>query len=175
MLLQTLWYKDPITLATLVIAAATAIYCVMTILLWRATKNTADLTRLLFEKTNRPFVATKEVTSIAMGGGLQAQITLSNFGTVPAMDMRVSITHWLNNEQLTSTEQPLSKIILAPRVEIILESTVTDNRLNIVSMSGFEIRLEITYTGITDKPYRHHEIYHHSSPHGLYLISSNGN
>ena len=50
------FFSDPITTATTVIAVATVINLIISSLLWRATKRTADVTKNIFDAANRPFL-----------------------------------------------------------------------------------------------------------------------
>jgi len=87
-----MWWKDPITLATIVIAGAAVLNFFVTRRLWEATKRTAEIARLVFEAGERPHVG---ISSIGVKNNqkdkiLSFSVRLQNFGKIPATQMKAS-------------------------------------------------------------------------------------
>lgn len=77
--------KDPIVTATWVIAIATVVNVVVSAGLWKATRNSVEIARRVYEATNRPYIGTERIdlTNDTAHRVLDIAIVLKNYGTVP--------------------------------------------------------------------------------------------
>src|ERR1700730_13680115 len=74
--------SDPMTTATIVIAVATVVYSVLTLLLFLTTNKNTSITRQIFEASNRPYLGIPEVnTTIGPNDdALAFECAIRNFG-----------------------------------------------------------------------------------------------
>jgi len=102
------WF-DSANIAVWVTALATLAYVAISLLLWRATKHSAETTRKIFEQTHRPYVGMQSWELWKDGGarGHLNCLTLINVGNVPASNVHVNIEtfdHSGRIEKATSAE-----------------------------------------------------------------------
>ena len=85
-----MWWKDPITLATIVIAGAAVLNFFVTILLWMATNRNAGIARLVFEASERPYLgaASHKINHKRDEKVFIISLRIENFGKVPALQMK---------------------------------------------------------------------------------------
>jgi len=110
------WYKDPVAWSAIVAAAATLVYAVVTIFLWKATKRTADiaehatnisqrsvdLTQKMFDETNRPYIGIEKLDCKKINGQKRVDLIFRNFGTVTAQDVWSELKVFHNGRQVDS-------------------------------------------------------------------------
>lgn len=87
------WYEDPITVATIVIAVCTLFYSVFTFLILKATAHSARITSEIFEAAHRPYIGISEMVRKVDHDNdmMQFTFTLTNSGSVPASDLKVTL------------------------------------------------------------------------------------
>jgi hypothetical protein len=98
-----------------VVAMVTTVYTFFTILLWRATRQQAEITRLTFEASHRPYVTVKaeepgpQFMPVGQSSGrLSFKVVFENHGSVPA-----AITAWEARGTLMDHdghEQPVARM-----------------------------------------------------------------
>src|SRR5437867_3356201 len=83
--------SDPMTVATIIIAAATVVYSVLTVLLFITTVKNTSITRQIFEAAHRPYLGIPEVnTTVApTNDAVQFECGIRNFGSIPAHNIEV--------------------------------------------------------------------------------------
>jgi hypothetical protein len=82
-----------------VTAIVTALYTLLTVLLWRATKRQAELTRDIFEATHRPHLSIEpRLLHPAHPGFIRLEMNLRNHGSIPAQ-----VTDWAASFQQDGT------------------------------------------------------------------------
>lgn len=95
------WYRDPATLSglsSIVIALATLLYVIISVFLWKATKRSADITEKMFEASNRPYIGIDRIDAVDKDYPKKIDLTVKNFGTVPAKDVWEETTARTHNE-----------------------------------------------------------------------------
>src|SRR6267154_4628407 len=83
--------SDPMTAATIIIAVATVVYSVLTLLLFITTNQNTLITRRIFEASHRPYIGIPEVnTTIGpTGNAVDFECAMRNFGTIPAHNVEI--------------------------------------------------------------------------------------
>jgi hypothetical protein len=155
-------------LAVWVTALATLAYVVISLLLWRATKQSAEMTRKIFEQTHRPYVGIQswELWRDAGTKGHLNCLTLINVGNVPASNVHVNIETFDHSgciEKATSAE---AGFVLFPNqaytVQVatgIVERVAEENRALAGHVGGIEVwlgitlKIELMYTGPSETNY----------------------
>lgn len=85
------WFKDPITVATVVIAFATVINVLVSLYMGKKTNDYTEVTKNIYKASNRPYVGIDAVKfNKDDGKHLIFLITVKNFGSIPATNVRVS-------------------------------------------------------------------------------------
>lgn len=110
------WTHDPVTVATVVIAAATVVNLLVSAGLWYATARTATIAEHAFEAANRPYVGVESLIPGMDQTKRQLNITpiLKNFGTVPAEELVLSWEVFLNDVAQPTTRLPDKPSTLFP-------------------------------------------------------------
>src|ERR1700731_1469627 len=102
------WFTSS-DIAVWVTALATIAYVLISLLLWRATQQSAETTRKIFEQTHRPYVGMQS-WELWKDGGAKGHVnclTLINVGNVPASNVHVNIETFDHSgciEKATSAE-----------------------------------------------------------------------
>ncbi len=144
-----------------VLVLVTAVYAFFTILLWRATRDQAEITRQIFEASHRPYVIleVKEPTDTSVQGRLSFNVVFENRGTVPA-----DITSWKvrgtlmdqdGHEQLVNQKEPIQSPVgrsLAPRELATIEVHFAESGLPNPSLP-FRFRGRVEYQGVASWTY----------------------
>ncbi len=135
-------YSPALTaVATVGILLATIVYAVITVGLWRATKRQADITRVMFEAGNRPWVSVTLGEPRLDPNLVMFVLTLQNGGTVPA-----DITRWEMRPSVVDGnghEQPL-----------VLRVKDTPEGMSLSPDVPEQIRLGFERGGHVNSPYR---------------------
>jgi hypothetical protein len=157
-----------VDVAVWVTALATLAYVVISLLLWRATKDSAEMTRKIFEQTHRPYVGMQswELWKDAGAKGHLNYLTLINVGNVPASNVHVNIETFDHSgciEKATSAE---AGFVLFPNqaytVQVatgIVERVAEENRALAGHVGGMEVwlgitlKIELMYTGPSETNY----------------------
>ena len=106
-LLGAVWWLNKNSGA--VTAVVTAIYTIVTILLWVTTKRQADLTRTIFEATHRPHISIEpEIRYPAHPGFIRLELKLRNHGSVPAQVTAWAATFRREDNTVLSQSEALS-------------------------------------------------------------------
>jgi|ERR1022692_164024 hypothetical protein len=97
---------DPITAATVVIAAATVLNVFASLALWISTRSSVGIARLVFEAANRPYLGLDSWTirNDPVQKTLDFEANMKNFGTAAAEE---EISEWelrINGEKVPVTE-----------------------------------------------------------------------
>lgn len=149
-------------MAALVGVLLTAVYAVFTLLLWRAMKAQADITRRIFEASHRPYVTAQaaEPADTGLQGRLTFNVNLENQGTVPA-----DITAWHvwgtlmelgGRERAVNQMEPIQTPVgttLSPHGSGIIELEFVGTGLPNPSLP-FRLRGRVEYQGLAPWTYR---------------------
>lgn len=149
-------------IAVWVTALATLAYVVISLLLWRATKQSSEITRKIFEQTHRPYVGMQswELWKDAGPKGHLNCLTLINVGNVPASNVHVHIETFDHSGSIEKGTSAEAGFVLFPNqaytVQVatgIVEQVVEENRELAEHVGGTEVwlgitlKIELDYTG----------------------------
>ena len=153
-------FSDSIVFLTFIISLATILYMIFTILMWVTMKNSIDLSKQIFDSTNRPFIGVSEFSiQFTHNGLLNPFIRYSNFGTVPAKQLLLKIEYILNSKNIFSYEIELPNLF--PKDNSIwgaeIQSEFLKNKLN--PLDTFSFSLVIQYNGVTKTKHYTKELY----------------
>ena len=132
------WYLDPIAWSAIATAVATIAYAVISIGLWKATKQTAILTQRMFESSNRPYITVDRLETREFAGYRRVDITFKNFGKVPGREVWVR-TKVFHNEAEKHSYAP-DPIFVHPGGEFLGQVNIDDPEFaSILQNGGFLI------------------------------------
>jgi|CZKC01.1.fsa_nt_gi hypothetical protein len=161
------WF-DSASIAVWVTALATLAYVVISLLLWRATKHSAETTRKIFEQTHRPYVGMQSWELWKDGGstGNLNCLTLINVGNVPASNVHVNIETFDHSGSIEKATSAEAGFVLFPNqaytVQVateIVEKVIEENRALAEHLGGGEVwlgitlKIELLYSGPSETNY----------------------
>jgi hypothetical protein len=161
------WF-DSASIAVWVTALATLAYVVISLLLWRATKHSAETTRKIFEQTHRPYVGMQSWALWKDGGstGNLNCLTLINVGNVPASNVHVNIETFDHSGSIEKATSAEAGFVLFPNqaytVQVateIVERVIEENRALAEHVGGGEVwlgitlKIELLYSGPSETNY----------------------
>lgn len=153
-----------IAIATVIIAAATVIYVVATILLWWTTKQSVDITRRLFNLSQRPLIGAKVARRINLKKPerIQFGITFTNAGTVSAHDVWTSLRIIIDGNFLPEKSPGYEEnFILLPNQVMEVMATVDEPQdlASVKTASVLALLFKCTYKGPTEEEYHYEQKY----------------
>jgi hypothetical protein len=155
-------------IAVWVTALATLAYVLISLLLWRATKHSAETTRKIFEQTHRPYVGMQswELWKDAGAKGHLNCLTLINVGTVPASNVHVHIETFDHSGTIEKATSAEAGFVLFPNqaytVQLstgVVEKVIEENRELAEHVGGTEVwlgitlKIELMYSGPNETNY----------------------
>lgn len=155
-------------IAVWVTALATLAYVLISLLLWRATKHSAETTRKIFEQTHRPYVGMQswELWKDAGAKGHLNCLTLTNVGNVPASNVHVHIETFDHSGTIEKATSAEAGFVLFPNqaytVQLatdIVEKVTEENRALAEHVGGAEVwlgitlKIELMYSGPNETNY----------------------
>jgi hypothetical protein len=161
------WF-DSASIAVWVTALATLAYVVISLLLWRATKHSAETTRKIFEQTHRPYVGMQSWALWKDGGstGNLNWLTLINVGNVPASNVHVNIETFDHSGSIEKATSAEAGFVLFPNqaytVQVateIVEKVIEENRALAEHVGsgevwlGITLKIELLYSGPSETNY----------------------
>jgi hypothetical protein len=161
------WFNST-NIAVWVTALATLAYVLISLLLWRATKQSAETTRKIFEQTHRPYVGMQswELWKDAGAKGHLNCLTLINVGNVPASNVHVHIETFDHSGTIEKATSPEAGFVLFPNqaytVQLatdVVEKVIEENRLLAEHVGGAEVwlgitlKIELMYSGPNETNY----------------------
>jgi hypothetical protein len=161
------WF-DSASIAVWVTALATFAYVLISLLLWRATKHSAETTRKIFEQTHRPYVGIQswELWKDAGAKGHLNCLTLINVGNVPASNVHVHIETFDHSGKIETAASAEAGFVLFPNqaytVQVatgIVEKVTEENRALAEHVGGTEVwlgitlKIELLYSGPNETNY----------------------
>ncbi len=147
---------------TAIIALATIVYVIYAAKLWRVSLDTLQLTKKIFESTNRPFIVseTPELELIALPKPSFINITMKNKGHVPSSGVVIEFKAMFENTDVTKTLPNSAPLSIFPDFseKIAIEIENKANQMIALlskptSTSLLELSLNIKYNGIADQKY----------------------
>jgi len=161
------WFNST-NIAVWVTALATLAYVLISLLLWRATKHSAETTRKIFEQTHRPYVGMQswELWKDAGAKGHLNCLTLINVGNVPASNVHVHIETFDHSGTIEKATSAEAGFVLFPNqaymVQLstgIVEKVIEENRVLAEHVGGAEVwlgitlKIELMYSGPNETNY----------------------
>jgi hypothetical protein len=161
------WFTST-NIAVWVTALATLAYVLISLLLWRATKHSAETTRKIFEQTHRPYVGMQswELWKNAGAKGHLNCLTLINVGNVPASNVHVNIETFDHSGTIEKATSAEAGFVLFPNqaytVQVatgIVENVIEENRALAAHVGGAEVwlgitlKIELMYSGPNETNY----------------------
>lgn len=130
-LLQT-YNGAVVAIASMAGVLVTVVYAVFTVLLWKATKRQADITRLMFEASHRPYIIVhaKEPIDPDVRNRLSFSLVLTNDGNVPA-----NITRWEMQATLLSLERKEEPVSLMDPVQTLVGRSLSPHGPEIIPLN----------------------------------------
>jgi hypothetical protein len=149
------WWENPVTLATIVIAFAAVISLFVSIGMWVATWRSVDIVRKTYEATHRPYLGVQRIDSEEISGSRGMKITLQykNFGPVPATVLDLSLIAYVDGTEVA--RGPAKKgITQHPGAPLSQRLYVRDPEFaQVENGRPLEITLGIKYRGPVEKTY----------------------
>ena len=146
-------WLNSMNIAVWVTALATLAYVLISLLLWRATRQSAETTRKIFEQTQRPYVGMQS-WDLWKDAGLKGHLnclTLINVGRVPASNVHVTVETFDHSGSIENASSAEAGFVLFPNqayaVQVttgIVEQVIEENRELAAHVGGAEVWLGIT-------------------------------
>jgi hypothetical protein len=155
-------------IAVWVTALATLAYVLISLLLWRATKHSAETTQKIFEQTHRPYVGMQswELWKSTGPNGHLNCLTLINVGNVPASNVHVNIETFDHSGSIEKATSAEAGFVLFPNqaytVQVstdVVGRVIEENRALAEHMGGAELwlgitlKIELFYSGPSETNY----------------------
>lgn len=152
-----IWYNDPITIATVVIAVCTIFYSLFTFLLLKATVQNTRITNAIFDAAHRPYIGIPSIEYNRDEEKRFVQFTamIENSGAVPAGDLQVDIQVLLDSVPLQiSTYENNGSYIMPRSTTKYLIKLMDDKFTKVERAAVLNLRFSIKYKGIAQKQYQ---------------------
>jgi hypothetical protein len=169
-------WNRTIAVATVVIAVATVLYLITTVLLWVTTRQSANLTRDMFEASHRPYVYSfkvecgdydhdededeDDIDEDALPKGLYFQVGFKNVGSVPAHDFQSEFQVILDGKIFPYPEhEEHGNTVLFPGQETYIYALFEDEK-EIEKLRNYKtisLAIECSYKGVGEKQYTYTE------------------
>jgi len=163
MAVESQWWKEPLVISTIVIATASAIYTVFSILLWRVTARYTKTTEKMFEASHRPFIGVEkiDITDEPGNNRLTVVARLTNFGSFPANRLLLSWNLTVNGAPLLPGPSEGRATVLFPRVAFKIQHPITGPTYTAVTQSpaALEFSIDARYQGVEGREYRSQQRY----------------
>jgi hypothetical protein len=173
-LAQSIWQQNTITLSTIVIAAATVAYVIYSFLLWKVTRQSIDLTRRIFESTNRPYVGVEAGEAISKDGLIYVQTKIKNFGSAPAIELVGNWEITVDGKPLPTLKQCYEAIVLLPQAACEHKSIINPGEEFQLSDNNhsLEIQFNLIYKSIGRQEYFYREQQRFDHEHHTFVKTS---
>src|SRR5712664_4923322 len=122
------WFHDPLavatSVATIVIALATLASLWISNRMWRVTGKYTEITKNIFEASSRPYIGVTKLSMKAKEAGFnplpvfEFDVTYKNVGSVPALELRRSVTIMVDGEALPPITPEEATAVLIPEGEM---------------------------------------------------------
>ena len=174
-------WRDPITLATIVIAIAAILNLAATVYIGWATRDYVEATNTYvrvsqdsFRSSNRPYVGVSsvginwtcgsrctasqisdDIANLRQRGYFPFVITYQNFGTIPAREVTVTFVLKINGETQKIISQPPGYVSVFPGQEFSATNSTSSALVPAVfgGSNTAEIEILIKYKGFSDEQY----------------------
>jgi hypothetical protein len=152
------------TFLTAVIAVSTTAYAIISLLLWHTNRKLIELTRDMFEITNRPHVGVETIVChIEPEDKSIAVIALiRNVGTAPALNFRAEWIPLINScpQPVVALAPEATGTLLPGAMPVCLDGAEGRSEVVKAILSGastLEFVIDITYDGVAGKHHHNHQ------------------
>lgn len=165
-------WSDPTAILAIVGVAITAVYTLLTALIWNATHKNTQATLQILEAQHRPYLGIVGVelrNDNLMESGISASI--KNVGSVPSRRIEVDLEIRLpdgGTRTITHGDRP--QFVLFPGNAVHPSIDLTDGEMQYInSDSGLEVAVTVRYQGMSDKQYTTYSSYGYGVLRGFNL------
>ena len=160
---------------TAIIAVATLAYVIVTGYLLKLNSKSLNLTREMFEATNRPFISIETVASYPSSSSRPEHvfIGIKNTGNLPAKNIVPVCQIKIDGKHLAFDITPSDKIFLFPgshNVYAIKPNNLDTITNSLKSKSSIEIFFELKYNAISDHTYTTKGYYTFNYTHDAFKV-----
>jgi archaellum component FlaG (FlaF/FlaG flagellin family) len=176
------WYHDPLavatTVATIVIGLATVVSLWISSRMWKVTRKYTEITKDIFEASSRPYVGVTKLSMTPKEAGFdplpvfEFDVTYKNVGSVPALEVRRSVTVMVDGKALPPITPEESPAVLMPESEMSALIYYNDPQHFKAIESANELTLifSCTYRGVTEKEYRYEQKAAYDPAHNKFYV-----
>jgi len=147
-------------ICTAIIAVATVVYVLYAAKLWRVSVDTLQLTKKIFESTNRPFIVSEEpqLELVQEQKPSFVLVKISNKGRVPSSGVLIEFNVKFENKDAAITHPSIEPLSIFPDFSEQISIEVDNKRNHMIAYldkpsSPLELFLIIKYNGIADQQY----------------------
>jgi hypothetical protein len=154
----TAWFKDPITLATVITAISTTVYVIATIRLWQETRNSVRITRETFEHSIKPIVAVPEITPLNKADEkvLTFSLKVENYGSVPAIEVNTSAKITADGNPLRVQKHETGNLLIPPHSHIVTTFILDEtDYTRALKSARLDFSFSALYEGVAEKKYQY--------------------
>jgi len=167
-------WKDPITLATVVIAAATVINVIAAVVVSVKTSEYTEVTKNIYKSSNRPYVGINaiDLTKDDANKKLYLKVEYKNYGTVPATNVRIAGNILIDGFKMERTDQDIydNHAIIFQQTNYIVTYKIASNYYNFLNGKVLlELDAIVKYKGIADEQYQDQEKYRYDNRIGSFI------
>jgi hypothetical protein len=166
-------WSDPSVVITIIIAAVTLLYTVLTGLIWYATWQNTKATREVLEASHRPYVGVihAELTGKVMGVPPTVAISIANAGTIPSRQVKVDfdIRTASGSRRVSASD---NFIALFPGRPVPATFQMSESEFPQCLQAGFEVVVEVHYKGVTDREYTTRCTFSYTGVHEGFALSA---
>lgn len=165
-------FCDPLVFLTFVIALATVLYMIFTVLMWLSMKNSLNLSKQIFESTNRPFIGISEFSvQFTDDGLLNPFFRYTNFGAIPAKQLLLKIEYFLNSKSIFTFKIDLPNLFPKDKSMWgnVIKSDFIKNKLTPSDIFSFSMIIE--YNGVTKVSHSTKEFYKYDNANNSFIIT----
>lgn len=156
-------FSDSLIFLTFIIALATVLYMVFTVLMWLSMRRSINLTKQNFELTNRPFIGINRVdVKFVDNGRLNPFFEYINFGNVPAKEIIIEFFITINSKQVFNFNSTINNIF-PTNTSMWADVFELDFKSMFSSNDTFIFTMNISYNGVTKTKYSTKELYKYDS------------
>jgi len=169
---QTGWHDYVTVLATVIIALATAANVWVSYRLWRATSDSANITRRIFEAANSPYLSVKLTPNRdETRRTIATELLVKNVGTVPATKFSVERIPRFNGSPMPVSKVPSEPTTLNPSDDAIMLGSIGEpHYAQLMNGTGtLDITVDLTYQGPSEKQYKVRDEYRYEPKKNVFI------
>jgi len=165
---------DAMTTFTAILAFASLAQIVTSVMIWKATKTTANIAQVSFDAANRPLLGMSGILVLhhRSGSAMRLQVGIKNFGTLPAEQATVTWELQLNGVDLPSVGVPDSPHTIPPTAEKTFDGVIGLPNYTLITngSSSLTMKTRATYQDNRGKRYVYCERHQYDHRHNTFAI-----